>query len=200
MYASGPAGVRISPVASTSGANAAGGGEHGHVELAEIGRMRTVVERLESRMGRSNPQVGKAWLSLARMYQHVGGPAGGAAAAEALTRALAVSRTFSAEFAVELPVQFAESFAYLIDRVQPAGPAGQQRDADRRAEGAGGAGPSHQSVGAGEAAAVPSQRLAEQPSGGPGCAAEPDVAMLDLQLDLNKAPDLATSVPQTAAA
>ncbi|KAG2448873.1 hypothetical protein HYH02_006222 [Chlamydomonas schloesseri] len=40
-------------------------------ELVEIKRVQTVVERLESKLGNTHPQVGKAWLALARMYQHV---------------------------------------------------------------------------------------------------------------------------------
>ncbi|KAG2432852.1 hypothetical protein HXX76_008585 [Chlamydomonas incerta] len=40
-------------------------------ELVEIKRVQTVVERLESKLGNTHPQVGKAWLALARMYQHL---------------------------------------------------------------------------------------------------------------------------------
>lgn len=39
-------------------------------DLSEVEKMKVVVERLEARLGRNNPQVGKAWLQLARMYQH----------------------------------------------------------------------------------------------------------------------------------
>lgn len=83
--------------------------------------MRQVVERLEGRMGKLSPQVGKAWMSLARMYQHLstsfsaapdkeaaGGKAGGGSetdeerlvregAVSALARAMAVAKELSAE-------------------------------------------------------------------------------------------------------
>ena len=92
-------------------------------ELDEIGKVRAVVERLESRMGRSNPQVGKAWLSLARMYQHAGraSAAGMAAAAEALARAQAICRQVSSGMEAPVPPACEQSFAYLMSRV-----AGQQ--------------------------------------------------------------------------
>jgi hypothetical protein len=66
-------------------------------------------------------QVGKAWLSLARMYQAVGSSSreGSAAAAEALARAQAVFRQYAG--GLDAPPPYAacdESFAYLMGRVR----------------------------------------------------------------------------------
>lgn len=116
-------------VLQTEGLRGAGGGQQQRgaeatrevqqAELDEIGKVRAVVERLESRMGRSNPQVGKAWLSLARMYQHAGraSAAGMAAAAEALARAQAVCRQVSGGMEAPVPPACEQSFAYLMSRV-----------------------------------------------------------------------------------
>lgn len=84
-------------------------------EMAEVARMKAVVERLELRMGRGNPQVGKAWLSVARMYQHIGGslPEAKAQAAEALARAQAVCRQFCAEHKCSASSACDEGFRYL---------------------------------------------------------------------------------------
>lgn len=128
---SGGAGLRPS---SGGGAGLAGGpstfqsAAEVQAALAEIGKVRAVVERLEARMGRNNPQVGKAWLSLARMYQHVGGGSklSGAtstmlreaviAASEALSRARAVCREFASGMGLPEPQACEESFAYLQSR------------------------------------------------------------------------------------
>ncbi|GAX82406.1 hypothetical protein CEUSTIGMA_g9834.t1 [Chlamydomonas eustigma] len=91
-----------------------------HAQLMDIGKVRAVVERLEARMGRNNPQVGKAWVSLARMYQHVGDSCKESmdAAAEALSRALAVCRQFSNGLNAAVPSTCEESFTYLMQRVK----------------------------------------------------------------------------------
>ena len=110
--------------ASSSGVQSAGNVQNA---LAEIGKVRAVVERLEARMGRNNPQVGKAWLSLARMYQHVGGGRSGiapaatlreavVAASEALARARAVCREFASGMGTQEPPGCIESFTYLQSR------------------------------------------------------------------------------------
>ncbi len=64
-------------------------------------------------------QVGKAWLALARMYQHTmesGGGAGKERAAAALQRAWAVCRNCAA--GCNATLECSDAFAYLTDRVQ----------------------------------------------------------------------------------
>ncbi|GFR40076.1 hypothetical protein Agub_g620 [Astrephomene gubernaculifera] len=104
-------------------------------ELAEITRMQTVVERLESKLGNTHPQVGKAWLALSRMYQHVAeaernnggtGSTNMAKAAAAVKRAWAVCRACAESCGTSL--QCDDSFRYLTNRtseaaVEPAAPA-----------------------------------------------------------------------------
>ncbi len=64
-------------------------------------------------------------MSLARMYQHVGGKEGAAAAAGALSRALAVCQQVSSGLGTPVPEGCSESFAYLTGRLERAEDVGQ---------------------------------------------------------------------------
>ncbi|GLC41229.1 hypothetical protein PLESTB_001524600 [Pleodorina starrii] len=92
-------------------------------ELAEITRMQTVVERLESKLGNTHPQVGKAWLSVSRMYQHLAEAqrnngedcaSSKAQCVEALKRARAVCRAVAESCGTTLQCEAA--FEYLTAR------------------------------------------------------------------------------------
>ncbi|GIL71918.1 hypothetical protein Vretimale_607 [Volvox reticuliferus] len=98
-------------------------------EFKEITRVQTVVERLESKLGNTHPQVGKAWLSLSRMYQHlaeaqrnIGGccMSSRAKSVEALKRARTVCRAVAESCGTSLLCEVA--FDYLTARNN--GPAG----------------------------------------------------------------------------
>ncbi|KAG1676555.1 hypothetical protein FOA52_000098 [Chlamydomonas sp. UWO 241] len=133
--------------------------------LSEIGRVRSVVEKLEARMGDANPQVGKAWLSLARMYQHVGARGFADAvpqAADALTRARAVARRASARHALVMAPGAERALAYLMAHGACGG--------GRGAAGAGGSRGGFEAARAGgpdaEAAPPPGTRAGAGASGG----------------------------------
>ena len=97
-------------------------------DLSEVEKMKAVVERLETRMGRKNPQVGKAWLHLARMYQHASGSISNDAetkeqcregAAQALAMAVECSRELTREHNdLALAPRAKNGFDYLVERIQ----------------------------------------------------------------------------------
>ncbi|KAG2501133.1 hypothetical protein HYH03_000951 [Edaphochlamys debaryana] len=116
-------------------------------QLAEIARMQAVVEKLESRLGNTHAQVGKAWLAVARMHQYaaeaergLGLACGGslAKAAEALRRAAAVTRAVAESCGSSMGAAAEEAFTYLTTRLNQAGQA--EQAAGPGAEGSGEAG------------------------------------------------------------
>ena len=92
-------------------------------DLAEIALVQSVVEKLEAKLGNSHPQVGKAWLALARMYQHVGtansSAAGMDSAARALARAWSVCHCCASSMCYSLKCD--EAFKYLQGHLTSAG-------------------------------------------------------------------------------
>jgi len=92
-------------------------------ELAEISKVQGVVEKLEQKLGGSHPQVGKAWLSVARMYQSVGGSAeiGMVRAREVLARANAAFNACAEES--KQPTKSEAEWQYLKDRLSGNGAA-----------------------------------------------------------------------------
>ncbi|EFJ52489.1 hypothetical protein VOLCADRAFT_115965 [Volvox carteri f. nagariensis] len=99
-------------------------------ELTEITRVQKVVERLESKLGNTHPQVGKAWLSVARMYQHLAEAqrnngescaSSKAKSVEALKRARAVCQAVAESCGTTLQCEAA--FDYLTARNELVGDA-----------------------------------------------------------------------------
>ncbi|PNW77556.1 hypothetical protein CHLRE_10g441800v5 [Chlamydomonas reinhardtii] len=106
-------------------------------ELVGIKRVQTVVERLESKLGNTHPQVGKAWLALARMYQHVAEAernngvncaSSMTKAAEALRRAWAVCRGCAESCGAAISCD--EAFSYLTSSCSNAAEAAAAGPAD----------------------------------------------------------------------
>jgi hypothetical protein len=94
-------------------------------DLSEATKMKMVAEKLEARMGKSNPKVGKTWLTVARMYQHASSAHDAdeeqcrEGAAHALSMALQCFQEVTRQHAaLSLASKSQESFDYLFERIK----------------------------------------------------------------------------------
>jgi hypothetical protein len=94
-------------------------------DISEATKMKMVAEKLESRMGKGNPKVGKTWLTVARMYQHAASVNEAdeehcrEGAAHALSMALQCCQEVTRQdAALSLAPKSQESFDYLFERIK----------------------------------------------------------------------------------
>lgn len=84
---------------------------------ADAARVQIVAERLEGKLGAGHPQVGKAWLTAARMYMHIGaagGPDMAARASHALQRARDACNHMARAAAASMQPSVSLEFDFLV--------------------------------------------------------------------------------------
>lgn len=102
------------------------GKDQGRRDLSEATKMKVVAEKLEARMGKSNPKVGKTWLTVARMYQNASRGVDQAdeepckeGAAHALSQALECCRVITQQHSnLSMTPRAQEGFDYLFTRIK----------------------------------------------------------------------------------